>query len=118
MVASFLFTSWVLLRPIISQPTAKAAGQLLLSHTAAKTQDSPHTPTEIHPHSVNYMHPQNQKNLAVSALIFLHNMNRLIAVSQHIHYITKLQARLDSKISKWECARIRTHTLFNGREQI
>ena len=47
MVCGFLsekFTSCVLLRPIISQLATKAASQLLLSHTAAITQDSPHTP--------------------------------------------------------------------------
>lgn len=93
MAAGFLlqmFTSCVLLRPITSHLTATAAGQLLLSHTAAKTQGSPQTPPNT-PTFCELHATTKPKNLPVSALICLPSVNRPIAVSQQIRYITEIK---------------------------
>lgn len=102
MVAGFFLeypTSCVLIHPIYSRLTAKAAGQLLLSHTAAKTQGSPHTPPHTHPHTVNYTQRLVQKPLPVSAPIF-HNMNRPIVVLQHVRCIAKPKRVYEDSCSK------------------
>lgn len=78
MVAAFLlqkFTSCVLMRPITSHLAATAAGQLLLGHTAAKTQGSPQTPPNT-PTFCELHATTKPNNLPVSALIRLHTVNR------------------------------------------